>query len=169
MLKLTIAVVAVALAGSASAAGWRSLRIDASSDASLDHSLTEFREELTNGRRYAFGLALQEIWVRGTKAAEANGREYTVADYRQQLDGLSYEQVVRVTDPTGEKARRYRAAYNPYAERNARQAALLAARPHDGWANRPAPIGPHGEQVRGTVDTGPAYQHQLMTLGQGRQ
>lgn len=166
MLKLTIAMLAVALASSASADGWRSLRVDGSSDAELDRSLTEFRERLTNGRRYAFGLALQEIWLRGTKDAEANGREYTVADYRQQLDGLSYDQVVRFTDPTGEKARRYRAAYNPFAERNARQASLLAARPPTGWANRPAPIGPHGEQVRGTVDTGPAYQHQLRTMGQ---
>ena len=35
MLKLTVAVLAVALAGTASAAGWRSLRVDGSSEASL--------------------------------------------------------------------------------------------------------------------------------------
>jgi hypothetical protein len=166
MLKLTVAVLAVVLVSTASAGGWRSLRIDGSSDAGLEKSLTEFREQLTNGRRHAFGLALQDIWLQGTKSAEADGREYTAADYRQHLDGLGYEQVVRFTDPTGEKARRYRAAYNPFAERNARHAAIINARPPTGWANRPAPIGPHGEQVRGTVDTGPAYQHQLRTMGQ---
>ena len=43
MLKLTVAVLAVALAGTASAAGWRSLRIDGSSDASFTTSLAAFQ------------------------------------------------------------------------------------------------------------------------------
>lgn len=38
MLKLTGAVVAIVLAGSASAAGWRTMRIGASSEASFKHA-----------------------------------------------------------------------------------------------------------------------------------
>jgi len=39
MLKFTVAVLAAALAGTASAAGWRDLRIDASSETSFDQSV----------------------------------------------------------------------------------------------------------------------------------
>jgi hypothetical protein len=83
------------------------------------------------------------------------------------LDGLGYEEVVRFTDPTGVTARRYRAAYNPYLTGDARQRMARAwSSTSESWFDRPAPIGPSGEQVRGTVDTGPAYQHQLSTMGQ---
>jgi hypothetical protein len=167
MLRLTVVVLAIALAGTASAAGWRSLRLDGSSEAGFEKSLAEFREELTNGRRYAFILALHDVWEQGTKNAEAEQREYTAADYLRDLDGLGYEQVVRFTDPTGATARRYRADYNPFRTGDARQRiAGLRSPTNDSWSQRSAPIGPHGEQVRGTVDTGPAYQHQLRTMGQ---
>ena len=168
MLKLTVAVLAVALAGTASAAGWRSLRLDGQSEAGFDQSLAEFREKLTNGRRYAFTLALYDIWDQGTKTAEAEQREYTAADYRRQLDGLGYEQVVTLTDPTGETARRNRADYNPYLTGDARQRVAMgptSARSGTG-GYQAAPIGSTGEQVRGTDTGGPAYQHQLRSMGQ---
>ena len=117
MLKLTIAVLAIALAGPASAAGWRSLRIDGSSEAGFEKSLAEFREKLTPGRRYVFTLALQDIWRQGTRSAEADQREYTKTDHLRQLDGLGYEQVVTFTDPTGETARRYRGDLQPASQR----------------------------------------------------
>ena len=114
MLKLSIAVLAVALAGTASAGGWRSLRVDGSSQAGFAKSVEEFREALSPGRRYTFDRALQDILVQGTKGAAAEQRKYTATEYFRQLDGLGYEEVVTFTDPTGETARRYRAAYNPH-------------------------------------------------------
>jgi len=137
MLKLTVAVLAVALAGTASAGGWRSLRVDASSEAAFEQSLAEFKDKLSPGRRYAFGESLKDVWVAGTQAAEAEQREYAAADYYRQLDGLSYEQVVTLLDPTGETARRYLAAYNPYStgDRGARRAG--PATPGPNWGSRP--------------------------------
>ncbi len=95
MLKLTIAVLAIALAGSASAAGWRSLRIDASSEASFSESVAAFQEKLSPVRRYVFASALQDIWTLGTKNADAEQREYTESDYLRQLDGLGYDRSSR--------------------------------------------------------------------------
>jgi hypothetical protein len=111
MLKLTIAVLAVALAGTASAAGWKSLAVDASSEEAFEKSLAEFKETLTPARRVVFGEALKDIWVKGSLEAEANQREYAAADYYRQVHGLGYEGITTLTDPTGETAkRRYRAA-----------------------------------------------------------
>jgi hypothetical protein len=113
MLKLTVAMLAVVLAGSASAAGWRSLRIDGSSEASFESSVAAIKEKLTPGRRWVFTMALQDIWAQEAQKAGADQSEYPKADYLRQLDGLGYDEVITFTDPTGETARRYRAAYNP--------------------------------------------------------
>jgi hypothetical protein len=112
MLKLTTAVLTVALAGSASAAGWRDLRIDATSETSFDRSVELLRDKLTNARKHVLERALQDIWTQRTQDAAAEQREYTQEDYYAQLDGLSYEEVVRLLDPTGEQAKRYRAEYS---------------------------------------------------------
>ena len=105
MLKLTIAVLAVALAGSASAAGWRSLRVDGSSEETFATSVAEFKARLPATRYQVFLLALEDIWEQGTKNAEAEQSEYTADDYRRQLDGLAYKEVVTLTDPTGDTAK----------------------------------------------------------------
>jgi hypothetical protein len=168
MPKLTVAVLAVALAGTASAAGWKSLRVDGSSEAAFAQSLAEFREELSPARRYAFGEALKDIWVQGVKAAESEQREYTAADYYRQVDGLGYEQVVTFTDPTGDTAKRR-------VRDGMRMVATVGRRSHPAprvaaaggpWPEPPSQIGPHGEQVRGTIDSGPVYQHQQRQMGQ---
>src|SRR6185436_13616771 len=107
MLKRTVAaVLAVALAGTASAAGWRSLRLDARDEARFTQSIAVFQEKLSPERWYALRVALQDIWENGTKNAAAEQREYTAADYLRQLDGLGYEQLVTFTDPSEETARR---------------------------------------------------------------
>ena len=164
MLKIALAVLAIALAGTASAAGWRSLRLDGSSDAGFEKSLAEFREKLTNGRRYAFTLALQDIWAQGTQSAEANQREYTAADYLRQLDGLGYEQVVRFTDPTGTTARRHRADYNPYTTGDARGRVAMRTGSRDTWPSQQNQqgIGPN-QQMHGSPELS---QHQLRSMGQ---
>jgi hypothetical protein len=111
MLKLTVAALAFALASTASAAGWRKLRIDASSDTSFQESVALFQDKLSPSRRVAFAMSLEDIWLAGSRLAEEQQREYTQADYLRQLDGLGYEQVTKLADPTGEKAKQYRAEY----------------------------------------------------------
>ena len=115
MMKLTFAVLAVLLAGSASAAGWRSLRVDARTEDRFKESVALFQNKLSPSRRHAFERALQDIWNQQTEQAAAEQREYTAADYLAQLDGLAYEQVVELLDPTGGKAAAYRREF--YASR----------------------------------------------------
>jgi hypothetical protein len=120
MLKLTVAVLAVALASSASAAGWRKLRIDASSDTSFQESVALFQDKLSPSRRVAFAMSLRDIEQEGKTRARAEQRDYTRADYLRQLDGLSYEEVVTLTYPTGNIESFYRAQYyNARAKPNA--------------------------------------------------
>jgi hypothetical protein len=111
MLRLTVAVLAVVLAGTASAAGWRKLTIDASSEAAFSESVTLFQDKLSPSRRLAFERSLQDVWREGTERATAEQRDYTAADYLRDLHGLGYEEVVRLTDPTGKRAKAYRAQY----------------------------------------------------------
>jgi hypothetical protein len=112
MLKLKVAVLAIALAGSASADGWRSLRLDATSEASFTKSVAAFQETLPAARRLVFNAALHDIWLQGTQDADRAQREYTSSEYFQTLDGLGYKGITTLTDSTGETARtRYRAAY----------------------------------------------------------
>ena len=111
MMKVAFAVLAVVLAGSASAAGWRSLRVDASSEGSFKESVALFQDKLSPSRRAAFNRSLVDIWLNGTQLAAEQQREYTDADYLRQIHGLGYEQVVTLADPTGKKAGLYRAQY----------------------------------------------------------
>src|SRR5262245_58561961 len=76
MLKLPVAVVAVALAGTA-AAGWRDLRVDGGSEEAFAQSMATFKQELSPARQYVFGEALKDIWIQSATAAEAAQREYT--------------------------------------------------------------------------------------------
>ena len=105
MLQLVVAVFAIALASTAGAAGWRDLKIDGSSEAAFQRSLEAFNAELSRERNQVFAAALKDIWLQGTADAKSNQREYTVNDYHSQLNGLSYEEVVTFTDPTGETAK----------------------------------------------------------------
>jgi hypothetical protein len=116
MQKLTVAVLALALAGTASAGGWRDLRIDGSSEASFAESMEAFKEKLPRERLYVFVLAMQDIWVQGVEAAKATDREYTAIEYFRQTHGLKYDEVVTLLDPTGQTARaRSREASRLYA------------------------------------------------------
>jgi hypothetical protein len=164
-LKLAMALLAVAFAGTASAAGWRSLRVDGSSEDGFTQSVAAFEEKLSPVRYHVFLRALQDVWAAGTEAAAADGGEYTDADYLRQLDGLTYDNVVTFTDRSGATAReRYLAALAQY---RAASYARMSPPPMPNPNSYPAaPIGPHGEQVRGIVDTGPAYQHSLRTMAQ---
>jgi hypothetical protein len=144
MLKLTVAVLAVVFATTAGAGGWRTLRIDGNSVDSFSKSVAAFQEELSPARRYVFERALQDIWIQETKDAEAEQRDYTAMEYFRQLDGLRYKDVVELSDPSGDTARRrYYAASVRLSPR---------VEPQRVPPEPPAPIGFSGEHVRG-VDT----------------
>jgi hypothetical protein len=156
MLKLIAApLLAFALAGNATAAGWRSLRLDARDEASFTQSVAAFEQKLSPERWYVFRVALQDIWQQGTREAAADQREYTATDYFRQLDGLRYEDIVTFTDPTGETARRYEAAYSLYTfkEEGRRRAGLQSAGPGARSGYTPqvyTRVGGAGEQLHGS-------------------
>jgi hypothetical protein len=159
MLKTIIAVLAIVLASSAGAAGWRSLRIDASSEASFKASLEAFKDKLSAARQEVFGLALQDIWTQGTKEANAAEREYTASDYYRQIDGLGYEQIVTLTDPTGRVAEmRYKVAKQEafYASRSAPQSANAGASP---WPTSSGPPPVQSGVYRGATRSIDHQQH----------
>ena len=111
MLRTTVFVLAVVLASSATAAGWRDLRVDASSEEAFTKSLEAFKEKLSSPRVSVFGEALKDIWIQGANAAEAEQREYTADEFYERIDGLSYEEVITLADATGATARqRYQVA-----------------------------------------------------------
>jgi hypothetical protein len=111
MLRTTVFVLAVVLASSATAAGWRDLRVDASSEEAFTKSLEAFKEKLSSPRVSVFGEALKDIWIQGANAAEAEQRDYTADEFYERIDGLSYEEVITLADPTGVTAgQRYQAA-----------------------------------------------------------
>jgi hypothetical protein len=133
MLKLTAAMLAIALAGTASAARWRDLRVDGSSEEAFAQSLEVFKDKLPPPRWYTFDHVLGHIWLQETQAAAAEQREYTRDDYLRQLDGLTYNEVVRVLDPTGKQAQGYRAQY--FYARGGGRAAFTT--PESPWPTRP--------------------------------
>ena len=126
MLKLTVAVLAFALVGSASAEGWR---LDAGSHRAFKQSRQAAKDELSPENIQLLGGALKHIWYEGAKAAEAQQRRYADNDYLRQLDGLSYEEIVHFTDATYEAALRY----------SATSAAAALAGPSNGRAALAAP------------------------------
>ena len=69
MLKLIVAMLAVAIAGSAHAVRWRNLRVDGSNEGAFARSMTAFKDELSPQREYVFGAALKDIWIRSATAA----------------------------------------------------------------------------------------------------
>ena len=148
MLKLKIAatVLAIAFASSASA-GWRSMRVEAADLATFEESVAAFEGELSTARHYVFMLALQDIWARGLERASAEQREYTEAEYFRQLDGLTYDDVVTLADPSGEITRdRYRAGV---AKTIANRGPGVTPGVSPQASNNVTPVGGPGGQYRG--------------------
>ena len=145
-LKLAATVVAVVFAGTASA-GWRSMRVEAADMASFDESVAAFEAELSTARTYVFMLALQDIWAQGLQRARAEQREYTEAEYFQQLDGLTYDAIVTLADPTGEVTRdRYRTGV---AKTLDSRGPIVATGVSPSASNNMRPVGGPGGQYRG--------------------
>ena len=143
MLKLTAAMLAIALAGTASAAKWRDLRVDGSSEEAFAQSLEVFKDKLPQSRWYTFDHVLGNIWLKETLAAAAEQREYTRDDYLRQLDGLTYNEVFRVLGPTGYLEQQYRAQYY-YARAGGRGRGAFTT-PESPWPNQGGrPAGGYG-------------------------
>jgi hypothetical protein len=148
MLKLTVAVLAIALAGTASADEGSSLRVDASSNRAFKRSLTAFKDELSPEQVLAFGDALKDIWA-GTERRK---------DYYRQIHGLSYEEVVNLTTGVTAELRRQKAERRLQAAAAPPRAAPAYHRPSP-WEGVPPP--PPTWQPRGGTDLfgpGPAPQ-----------
>ncbi len=111
--RLLICIIFAAVASSAGASGWRDLRIDATTQSAFEKSVADFQRLLPSDRRLYFEVSLQEIWH---AVAEGLGPEATMdkatAAYFKRLDGLRYEQVIRVG---GQEARKTYVALVPRA------------------------------------------------------
>ena len=99
MRKIVFSIVVMALGGCASTGGWRTLRIDGSSQSSIDRSISLIQQELPAFRREGFDMVLADLWITGTLNAEAEGAEYLENDYFALLDGLRYEDVLNLAGP----------------------------------------------------------------------
>jgi hypothetical protein len=92
MWKPIVCIVAIVLTGCAE---WRGLRIDGSSVAAFDESISRLEQELPSAyHRQVFALALGDVAVE-------NNVVHRDAAYRAQLDGLTYKGVIAVADQTG--------------------------------------------------------------------
>jgi hypothetical protein len=72
----------------ASASGWRELRIDASSDSRFNDSIQQMRDELPYHRAVVFVLTLKDLKAR-----------FSPVEYREHLNGLTYNEIVRLGSP----------------------------------------------------------------------
>lgn len=89
----------MALAGCASTGIWRDLRIDGSSESSINKSVFLIQQELPAYRRERFDMVLADLWITGNLNAEIAGTDYSENDYYAQLDGLRYEDVLDLAGP----------------------------------------------------------------------
>jgi hypothetical protein len=87
--SLTVLMLVCGTNASASARGWRDLRIDASSDSRFNESVQQMRNELPYHRAVFFVLVLKDLKKR-----------FAPTEYRQQLDGLTYKQIAHLASPT---------------------------------------------------------------------
>ena len=84
----SVTVLMLVYGASASARGWRDLRIDASSDSRFNDSIQQMRDELPYHHALFFVMTLKDLKAR-----------FSPAEYRQQLDGLSYKQIAHLASP----------------------------------------------------------------------
>ena len=108
MSKVAFAVLALVLAGTANA-GWRKLTIDGSTEADFVESVAALKRELSKVRAVELDFALNDIWVSNQQIA---GGAYTAEDYFKALDGLTFKDVIALSDPTKEEKGSRRAYAN---------------------------------------------------------
>jgi hypothetical protein len=84
----SLTVLILVCGASASASGWRDLRIDASSDTRFNDSIQQMRDELPYHHARLFVLVLKDLKTR-----------FSPTEYRGQLNGLSYKQIAHLASP----------------------------------------------------------------------
>jgi hypothetical protein len=93
----------MALAGCASTHDSRVLRIDGTSQATFGESVVAIHDRLGPNRRLRFETALAQVAITAARGGE------TAAVTLARLDGLSYEEIIRLAGP--EAKQRYLAAF----------------------------------------------------------
>jgi len=129
MARPAVLVTVMCLAGCASINEQHALRIDGTSEAAFVASMAAFQQQLPPQRRALFEIALQDIW-RTTKAqtGSASSEADTAKIYFAQLNGLGYDEIIRLADATPPTTRQ---------QYNALLSARLAA---NGQARRPPSV-----------------------------
>jgi hypothetical protein len=84
----SLAALLLACGASASASGWRDLRIDASSDIRFNDSVQQMRDELPYHHALLFVLTLKDLKTR-----------FSPVEYREHLNGLTHNEIVRLGSP----------------------------------------------------------------------
>ncbi|MGD8810761.1 MAG: hypothetical protein PVG24_14220 [Gammaproteobacteria bacterium] len=105
MAKVMFSIVVLALAGCASMGEWRELQIDGTSESAFNESLSRLNAGLPYWRSEMFALALVDIArtevQNAHQARDSGAGAYTDENFREQLDGLTYEGVIALADRTG--------------------------------------------------------------------
>jgi len=109
MPKLAFLIVGLALAGCASTSEWRALRLDGASKSTFEESAAVFRQELPQGRRLYFDVAITDLWTTAALKAqldlqtESNALEAASRNFLAQIDGLGYDEIVSLAGPRAKK------------------------------------------------------------------
>ena len=104
---LTCLGLVLAMAGCATAPTNRetALRIDATDVTTFKTSVAALQHRLRPDYQLRFVAALQEIWrATASKAGPDSSEDETTRQYFAQVDGLAYEQIVRLGGPAAELA-----------------------------------------------------------------
>jgi hypothetical protein len=104
MYKISVAAAVLFLSGCATTGEWRALNIDGSSDAAFRESLTRLNYELPYSRSRMFELALVDIAntrVQSAGETDDGSPAYSEDDFRSDLNGLTYEEVIEFADQSG--------------------------------------------------------------------
>ena len=128
MSKLTSLLLFLAIAGCASAPTNRetALRIDATDVTTFIASVAAVQHRLRPDYQLRFVAALQEVWsATALKAGPESSEGEITRQYFTQLNGLGYEQVVRLGGPAAEQ--KYDALLAQAGVRAASQRAALAS------------------------------------------
>ena len=115
MTKLGLVIPVLLLAGCASTSEWRTLSIDSSSEAAFETTVYQLSGELPSMKQQLFALALVDIARTGLQQAEdaepSAESAYTNEDFRADLNGLTYDDVIALADRSGVSVKRQYAVY----------------------------------------------------------
>ena len=112
LVVVSLTVLMLAGAASASANGWRALRIDGSTASGFEQSVAEMRQNLPYNRGVLFDLVLEDLKAR-----------FATADVRKQVDGLGYKEIIQLASPA--VVAKYEKLYARLREKDARDSTGL--------------------------------------------